>query len=193
MGLLKGQSRAVRIIVFISFPLGLLMVAAVLVGVNSFKSYRSVSESMMPCIDNGDEVFVSRLAYHFLDIERGDVILIDMPAGAGPGVDDRGIVRVVGLPGDTVEVRGGLTKVNGRLFTVAGDGGMPSYTMPEEEVPPDTLFVLGDNRDLSMDSHVWGFLPRDNVVGSVLIVYPESGSEMVLAERDSCRAYYAGG
>ena len=135
-----------------------------------FKPYQVPSDSMEPAIRENDRIVVDRLVYHFLPIRRGDVIVFASPASVGTGTPL--VKRVIGLPGDTVEIRDGQVLVNNHPFIVAG-ATSPTYTLRKVIVPPGQLFVLGDNRDYSYDSHVmrFGDVPKDNVIGRVEVVY----------------------
>jgi signal peptidase I len=149
------------------------------------KPYEIPTESMVPTIQAHDRIIANRLIYRFRDIERGDIIVFDPPqaavrtCGAAGGGNIPYVKRVIGLPGDTVEVRpGGPTLVNGKPFAVE-DALTPDYRMPPTTVPPDRLLVLGDNRSRSCDSHQWSdeqgapapFVPEDNVIGQAEIIY----------------------
>ena len=81
------------------------------------------------------------------------------------------VKRVVAGPGDVVEVRDRVVYVNGAAAAGAAAATAPAYTLEPRRVPPGSLFVLGDNRNRSFDSHVWGALPRENVVGHVILRY----------------------
>jgi len=135
------------------------------------KPYKIPTGSMEPTIQVNDRILANRLIYHFKDIERGDIIVFDPPAFPGVDASTPYVKRVVGLPGDTVEVRDGMTLVNGNEFIVEEVKDRPYYTRAEETVPEGMLFVLGDNRNSSQDSHVWGYLPMENVIGRADIIY----------------------
>jgi len=78
---------------------------------------------------------------------------------------------VIGVPGDVVEVRDSAVFVNGVRQKESFVNERPRYSWGPSTVPPDTLFVLGDNRNRSFDSHVWGFLPKENVIGHAILRY----------------------
>jgi len=80
------------------------------------------------------------------------------------------IKRVIGLPGDEVRIEGGMVYVNGSLLDEPYIAAPPSYP-GVWAVPEDSFFVLGDNRNQSSDSHSWGFVPLENIVGKALVVY----------------------
>lgn len=164
------KSLARRIFRDIILPLMIAFAVAMFVQATVAKPYKIPSGSMLPTIKLGDRVLANRVIYHFQDIDRGDVVVFEPPAEgmAEPGVPF--IKRVVGLPGDTVEVVAGKTLVNGEVFDVP-DADVPRYTRPPELVPEGYLFVLGDNRNQSSDSHIWGVVPMENVIGRVEMIY----------------------
>lgn len=135
------------------------------------KPYKIPTGSMEPTIQVNDRILANRLVYRFKDIERGDVIVFDPPAVPGVDTSTPYVKRVVGLPGDTIEVRDGKTLINGEEFIVEQITERPYYSRGEETVPEGMLFVLGDNRNSSQDSHIWGYLPVDNVIGRADIIY----------------------
>jgi len=108
-------------------------------------------------------------------IHRGDVIVFKYPED--PERDF--IKRVIGLPGETVEIAGGKVLINGNPLDEAYIAEAPDYT-GRWQVPQGYLFVLGDNRNNSSDSHSWGFLPIGNVLGKAVLVYWPFSDWMVL-------------
>ena len=124
--------------------------------------------SMNPTLQNGEYILVNRLAYKTGHPERGDIIVFRLPGDESQDL----IKRVIGLPGDTVHVSDGIVKINGVQLDEPYIAQAPLY-FGEWTVPQDSLFVLGDNRNDSRDSHQWNFLPIENVIGkSVLIYWP---------------------
>jgi signal peptidase I len=122
--------------------------------------------SMNPTLQNGEYVLVSRLSYK-LDIpKRGDIIVFSFP------VDQRQdlIKRVIGLPGETVSIQNNSVKIDGLSLQEPYIAQAPLYS-GEWIVPEGNLFVLGDNRNDSKDSHQWGLLPVENVIGKALMIY----------------------
>lgn len=98
---------------------------------------------------------------------RGDVVVFEYPRD--PSRDF--IKRVIGLPGETVEVRAGQVYINGQLMPEPFGPNPGSYTAPPVTVGPDEVFVMGDNRNNSSDSHLWGPLPLDRIIGKAVISY----------------------
>lgn len=132
------------------------------------KPYQIPSGSMLPTIQLQDRILANRLIYRFHSVERGDVIVFTPPMGVEQGTPY--VKRVVGLPGDLIDIHAGKTYVNGEEFVVAS-AITPVYTRPPETVPDGMLFVLGDNRNESSDSHIWGYVPVDNIIGRADVVY----------------------
>jgi signal peptidase I len=154
------------------------------------------SASMVPQLEIHDRVVVSKLAYHFHDPRRGDIVVFDCPPAADcpvrPAIHeilparwlrDLGeaigllqprreefIKRVIGLPGETVEGRGGDVYVNGRrLVEPYLPAGVRTSEFPPTVVPAGTLWVMGDNRGNSEDSRRFGTIRRRTVVGRTIV------------------------
>ncbi|OIO87851.1 MAG: signal peptidase I [Anaerolineae bacterium CG2_30_58_95] len=122
--------------------------------------------SMLPTLQNNELALVNRLAYRFGKPERGDIIVFHFPVNPKEDL----IKRVIGLPGEEVVVSDGKVYVNGAALEEPYIASSPAYTT-KWSVPEGYLFVLGDNRNDSADSHTWGLLPLDNVVGKAVLVY----------------------
>jgi len=168
--------------------LALILFLAVRAVVQNFKVDGS---SMEPSLHSGQYLLVNKAIYFNLDLskvkkwlpflegvadenvylfhapERGDVVVFRFPKD--PSRDF--IKRIIAVPGDEVEVRSGRVYVNGaRLeepYIIEG----PTYSLDRITVPEGSYFVLGDNRNNSSDSHVWGVVPRENIVGKAWISY----------------------
>lgn len=128
------------------------------------------SESMVPTLMVGDRVLANKFIYRFDDPDRGDVVVFESVEVGGQDL----IKRVVGTPGDTVEVREGTLYVNGEpqnepYVNQEGSGLSP----PQEEftVPKDTVFVMGDNRANSRDSRFFGPVPEENLEGEAFVIF----------------------
>jgi len=122
--------------------------------------------SMEPTLIPEEILLVNKLAYKFSEIEYGDIITFHYPLD--PEMDY--VKRVIGLPGDQVTVENGQIYVNSLPLFEPYISAPPDYE-GSWNVPPGNLFVLGDNRNPSADSHVWGYVPLDNVIGKVFAVY----------------------
>ena len=122
--------------------------------------------SMQPTLHEGNLLVVNKLAYKLGEPKRGDIIVFHYQ---GTVTEDY-IKRVIGLPGDIVEIGGGTVRVNGQAITEPYIAELPGYT-GTWKVPEGELFVLGDNRNHSSDSHDWGFVEQEWVVGRAVIVY----------------------
>jgi signal peptidase I len=153
------------------------------------QAFKIPSGSMEPTLLVGDHLLVNRLSYvmkvPFTDIvllnlgkpERGDVVVFRYPED--PKLDF--IKRVIGIEGDTVEIRDKLVYINGKRaedrHAFFRDSVIRSLHDPSKDnygpilVPKDSYFVMGDNRDNSRDSRFWGFVNRDHLVGRALILY----------------------
>lgn len=128
---------------------------------------RVQSISMQPTLYERDFVLVNKLAYRMGEMHRKDVVVFHPPLNQ---VEEPYIKRVIGLPGDTVRIAGGNVYVNDQLLQEGYLKAAPNYngiwTVPEGQV-----FVLGDNRNNSSDSHQWGMVPVSNIMGKALVVY----------------------
>ena len=126
--------------------------------------------SMLPTIQIDDRLLVDKISYKFTDINRGDVVVFRPPLN----VDQRGVdyvKRVIGLPGDKIEISDGKVFINERELNEPYEKEEPNYTYGPVIVPNETYFVMGDNRNNSNDSHNWGVLAKKNIVGKVFIRY----------------------
>ncbi|WP_434510933.1 signal peptidase I [Desulfitobacterium sp. AusDCA] len=124
--------------------------------------------SMLPTIQLQDRVVVDKIAFKFSNINRGDIIVFRPPSEVDSSGTDW-IKRVIGLPGETVEIKNGKVFINGSELSELYEMEKPNYTYGPTIVPENSYFVLGDNRNQSLDSHYWGALPKDNIVGRALI------------------------
>jgi signal peptidase I len=132
------------------------------------------SGSMEPNLHIKDRLLAYKLFYGLDNINRGDVVVFRYPLN--PKKDF--IKRVIGLPGDVVRIENKRIYVNDKLlhepYVIHSDTrirGYPRDQFGPQEVPPDSLFVMGDNRDASADSRYWGFVPEENVVGEAFLIY----------------------
>jgi signal peptidase I len=151
------------------------------------KPYAIPSGSMLGTLRPGDRVLVNRLVYRLRAPHRGDVVVFKYPRDTSVVF----IKRVVGVPGDVLEVRGGRLYVNGRRLNeayvhrtngavdptdaaspIAGSTMSPPWSLARPfTVPRGSYFVMGDNRTDSDDSRDWGVVPRSDVIGAGLVTY----------------------
>ena len=115
---------------------------------------------------SGEYVIVNRLSYRLGSPQRGDIIVFHFPRDP----KEEYIKRVIGLPGDEVEVKNNAVYVNGQRLDESYLKVTTNY-IGTWRVPEGQLFVLGDNRNNSSDSHDWGTVPMDYVVGKAILVY----------------------
>jgi signal peptidase I len=146
----------------------LLLAAVIFLMVNSLTGrYEVQSISMEPTLHEGQYLVVSKFAYWLRPPQRGDIVVLDPP-------DQRSqipyIKRLIGLPGDQVEVRNGRVWINGVALNEPYVSGPPLYERTFELRSGEYL-VLGDNRNNSSDSHVWGTVPEENLIGKTIFRY----------------------
>ncbi|HEY6366610.1 MAG TPA: signal peptidase I [Candidatus Binatia bacterium] len=169
--------------------IGMALLLALFIRTFIVQAFKIPSGSMIPTLQIGDHILVNKLAYgirvplygHYLvdfgKVERGDVIVFIFP-------EDRSkdfIKRVVGVAGDTVEIRGKKIFINGKQVEdpyAHFEGDDPQNVLPASRddfgparVPENQLFVMGDNRDRSYDSRFWGFVNLDDVRGKAFLIY----------------------
>lgn len=122
--------------------------------------------SMLPTLQDGEFVLVNRLAYRLGTPNRGDIIVFR--STTQPDLDL--IKRIIGMPGDKIRIGNGKVQVNGVVIREPYINAAPRYS-GQWTVTAGHLFVLGDNRNDSSDSHAWGLLPLQNVIGKGVLIY----------------------
>jgi signal peptidase I len=161
----EGRSGSTRFMIDVLETIVLSLI--LFLGINAVSArIRVDGYSMEPTLHSGEFVVVNKLAYKIGDVKRGDVVVFHFPRNP----EQEYIKRIVGLPGDTVAVRNGEVRINGEILEEDYIKSAPSY-QGEWTVAEDGLFVLGDNRNNSSDSHNWGEVPMELVVGKAVFVY----------------------
>ncbi len=127
--------------------------------------------SMMPSLQNDERIFINKFVYRFgiSDIGRGDTVVFLYPGDPSKSY----IKRVIGIPGDTIEIDDGRVIVNNKPIAepYVAEDNRDQIPMARKTVPPDQFFVLGDHRSSSNDSRSWGWVPRQNIYGKAVFVY----------------------
>ncbi len=132
--------------------------------------------SMAPTVMPGDRLLTEKVLVRLTGVRRGDIIVFKSPFTKQEalikrvlGLHGDFLKRVIGLPGDKVEVRGGQVLINGQPLHEPYILSAPKYDYGPVTVPEGKLFVLGDNRNNSLDSHIWGFLDMEDVQARVIL------------------------
>ena len=148
----------------------------IVVGIKTYlvQAFRMSSDSMAPTLVKGDRLFVDKRIYRRLQPQRGDIVVYLPPAKSGR----KYLQRIVGLPTETIEIKGGMIFINGVSLE-----GLPYQNIHYQntgnyakvgqsvKIPSDSYFILGDNSPSSMDSRYLGFIPRKNILGKVTRIY----------------------
>lgn len=134
------------------------------------------SGSMLPTLEIDDRLIIDKVTYRFKDPERGDIVVFQPTDELRrQEFKDAFIKRVIGVPGDRVEVTDGKVYINGRAIDESYIQEAPEYQWTPEElnlpgqIPPGSFLVLGDNRNNSYDSHYWGYVPREKIIGRAIV------------------------
>lgn len=159
----QSRSKKKWIVVFF----GVILLSAGFLRWGVLQPYLIPSPSMEPGIVPGDRILVNRLAYRLWAPTRGDIIVFAFPKDTKRTF----VKRVIAVEGEKVELRDNKVFVNGKPVQepYVKPGDYPPYG--PEVVPPDKVFVLGDNRRQSEDSREWGLLPKSYLLGKAWLVY----------------------
>ncbi len=127
------------------------------------------SGSMLPTLQINDRLIIDKISYDFSNPKRGDIVVFNPTKTLEQeNFHEAFIKRVIGLPGDKVEVKNGKVYVNNLPIKENYLEARPDYQWGPVVVPANSYLVLGDNRNDSYDSHYWGFVPRQNIIGKAM-------------------------
>jgi signal peptidase I len=142
---------------------------AVLIVVFVIQPVKVEGTSMQPRLSDQERIFVNKFVYHFSEIDRGDIVVFWYPRDRSKSL----IKRVIGLPGETVEVKAGIVEIDGRPLTepYLEPAYLDRSSYPPLLVPRNSYYVLGDHRNSSNDSRNWGPVPAGNVFGKAILRY----------------------
>jgi len=128
------------------------------------------SGSMEPTLDINDRIVVNKVPYHFRLPRRLEVVVFRQVQPEGFTGEKKDLIkRLVGLPGETLEVKNGVIFINGSPIQEKHTGNQDFANFGPVTIPPDSFFVMGDNRPESADSRYWGFLPKKNLIGPAFL------------------------
>ncbi len=133
------------------------------------QGYEVQYSCMVPNVQDGDWIIVGKIAYHLSQPQRGDVIVFNPPEELHSEFPF--IKRLIGLPGETVEVHDGTVYINGVALVEPYLNEKPKYTLEPMVIPDGEYFVLGDNRNSANDSHNGWTVPMQNVIGKARLIY----------------------
>ena len=146
------------------------LIAVVLI-VFIYQPVKVEGTSMMPTLTDQERIFINKFTYRFgiENIQRGDMVVFWFPLDQSKSY----IKRVIGLPGDTVEIDRGTVIVNGKALNedYVPEDYRDHQSRPPEHIQPNHYYVLGDHRISSNDSRAWGTVPRENIYGKAVFVY----------------------
>ena len=130
------------------------------------------SGSMEPTIQPGDRLIIDKISYNFTFPQRGDIVVFNPTKTLQQdNFHDAFVKRAIGLPGDKVEVKNGQVYINALPIKENYIEAKPDYNWGSVIVPANSYLVLGDNRNDSFDSHYWGFVPRNKIIGRAILFF----------------------
>jgi len=165
---MKGEKQKSPILELVESVL-VAVVLALIIRFFLFEPFYIPSGSMEPTLQVEDKIIVNKLVYRFKDPERGDIVVFQHPM-LDPKLDY--IKRVIGLPGETLEIKDSTVYINGEP--------LKEDYLPEDlrfmdfgpvTIPENSYFMMGDNRNNSQDSRVWGTLPREYIIGKAFLIF----------------------
>lgn len=147
------------------------------------------SGSMLPTLEVNDHLMIDKLSYRWSNPQRGDIVVFSPTEELKrQHFQDTFIKRLIGLPGEKVEIKGGRVYINDKLLREKYIAENLVYHWGPVTVPANSYLVMGDNRDNSYDGRYWGFVPRANILGKAVVRF---WSPDRLGEIDSSPLYPA--
>jgi len=147
------------------------VVIAVVIILFLYQPVKVEGTSMMPALEDQERIFINKFLYRFGlgEIERGDTVVFWFPRDPSKSY----IKRVIGVPGDLIEVLDGEVRLNGAVVNepYVAEEFRDRLTVPATRVPADSFYVMGDHRTSSNDSRAWGVVPRRFIYGKAVLVY----------------------
>ncbi|WP_242527176.1 signal peptidase I [Ktedonosporobacter rubrisoli] len=184
----KSQARTYRLVRHcIELTVFLLLIVFVMrMGVQNF---HIDGPSMEPTLHDQEYILVNKAAYLLQQPARGDIIVFEYPLNP----QQYFIKRIIAIPGDVVSVIGTTVIVNGvtlhEPYINPDDPYNPYQSFKQRIIEPDEYFVLGDNRANSSDSRAWGYVPFQNIIGKVMMVYWPIGANNLGALPDVSKVF----
>lgn len=164
LGVWRSQQENIRLV-------AIALILAILIRIFIAEPRYIPSDSMIPTLHTGDRLVVEKVSYHFHPPHTGDIVVFEPPEqlqSLGYRKDQVFIKRIIGKPGDLVRVNNSKVYVNDRPLSEDYIAEPPDYQLVSVKVPEAEFFVMGDNRNDSNDSHIWGFLPKQNIIGRAI-------------------------
>ena len=167
----SSESSASRVAIFWLRDLSLSVFIAIIVILFLYQPVKVEGTSMAPSLVNEERIFINKFVYRFglSDINRGDTVVFWYPGDTSKSY----IKRVIGVPGDTIEVKDGAVILNGHMIDepYVPDYNRDRISIPAVKIGASRYFVMGDHRNSSNDSRSWGTVPREYIYGKAVFVY----------------------
>jgi len=164
---IRGNSQVLSTVLFVLVII-LLAASPILLKQYVLESRVISSESMVPTLQVQDRILINKLAYRFANPQRGDIVVFSLPDKPYQEY----VKRLIGLPGETVKITGGRVYINGVPLQEPYIKEPPKYEYGPVRVPDNAVFVLGDNRNMSLDSHMWNtWLTLDKIHGRAVYIF----------------------
>lgn len=132
-------------------------------GIKGIRFFKVVSSSMEPTLNIEDKIISEKTE----NIKRKDIVVLYAPTGKREVL----VKRVIGLPGEKIKIEDGYVYIDGKILEEPYIMEKPVYELEEIEIPFDSYFLLGDNRNASEDSSIWGPVNKKNIIGKVILRY----------------------